>query len=88
MFLRAAVLNSLFFGIFWLYVVLGFRRAPAFIRRASLFVPFYAALLFVIGLWYEIRYLMTLLPVFIPLGLSYLYPISGGGEKADRGPAP
>lgn len=70
---RATGLNLLFFGAFWIYVALGFRRAPAFLRRASLIIPLYAALLCVIGLWYEIRYLLTLYPILIPMGMSYLF---------------
>lgn len=79
----SAQLNALFFGVFWIYIALGFRRAPAFIRRASLMLPFYAVLIFVIGLWYEIRYLMTLYPVLIPLGLSYIWPRAEAAEGAD-----
>jgi hypothetical protein len=63
---------SVFFGAFWLFVVVGVRKAPSFIRNAAIIVPFYFAAMFPTN-WYETRPLMTLYPIFVGLGLSYLY---------------
>ncbi len=77
---KAIVLGSLFLGLFWIYAIFGYLHAPVFIRKAAFIIPFYAAVLFVFGLWYETRYLMSLYPLLIPMGLSYLYP--GAREAA------
>lgn len=69
----AAVNITLFMGIFWVFIFKGFYRAPPFIRRLALYVPFYMVLFLVFGVWKEVRLLMPLYPVLIPLGLSYLF---------------
>jgi len=66
--------GSLFLGGLWVFALLGFRYAPGFIKRVALIVPLYLLTVAVWGVWYEVRLLMPLYPVLVPLGLSYLYP--------------
>lgn len=69
---------TLFLGAFWIFAALGLRRAPRFLRRAAWIVPFYLATILVWGVWYEVRLLMPLYAVLIPLGLFTLFPERGG----------
>lgn len=64
----------LFLGAFWIFAILGLKRAPDFLRRGALVVPIYLAFIAVFGIWLEVRLLMPLYPLLIGLGLSYLYP--------------
>jgi hypothetical protein len=72
---------ALIYGAFWLFAILGCRRAPAFVRRSALIVPLYLATVAVWGIWTEVRLLQPLYPILIPLGLSYLFaPRSDGAQ--------
>jgi hypothetical protein len=66
--------GSLFLGGLWAFAFLGFRYAPSFIKRVALIIPLYLITVIVWGVWYEVRLLMPLYPVLVPLGLSFLYP--------------
>lgn len=68
--LRSAVQVSLFFGAFWVLACFGFRSAPVLIRRTAMLTPLYLAVIAIGGLWWEVRLLMTLYPVVLPLALS------------------
>ena len=65
--------GSLFLGGFWVFAVFGFRYAPAFIRRVALIIPAYLVTVMLWGVWYEVRLLMPLYPVLLPLGLSFVF---------------
>ncbi len=62
-----------FLGVMWLLAVVGFSRAPVFVRRAALVIPAYAGVVAVWGLWWEVRLLLPLLPLVLPLALSALF---------------
>jgi len=62
----ALLLNGLLIGIVSPLIVRGMETGPQLIRRAALVLPAYFALLFVIGLWWEIRYWITALPIVVP----------------------
>lgn len=70
---RTAVHLALIFGAFWLFAALGFRRAPAFVKRTVLLAPAYLVAVALWGIWYEVRLLMPLYAIVVPLGLSFLY---------------
>jgi hypothetical protein len=70
---RTVVSNGLFLGFFWLFAALGFRHAPRFIQNAAFIVPIHFVLVVIYGVWYETRLLMSLYPILIGLGLSYIY---------------
>lgn len=85
---NAAVHLSLFLGAYWLIGVLGLRRAPERLRRATwLFVPVFALFL-VFARWHEARVLLPLAPLGVLAGLSALFdagedrpPGSGRGGR-------
>jgi hypothetical protein len=71
--IRSFLTNGLFLGFFWIFAGLGFKAAPKFIKQATLIIPFYLTPIIIFGNWYEVRLLMPLYPILIPLGLSYIY---------------
>lgn len=64
----------LFLGVGWVYLLGGFRAAPAFVRRLALIVPLYLVPIGLLGVWKEVRLLMPLYPVLLPFILSHLFP--------------
>jgi hypothetical protein len=71
--LARAVFNwAAFLGVFWVFAVLGFGSAAAFHRRLALLIPFYLAVVLIFGSWKEVRLLMPLYPLLLPLALAYL----------------
>jgi hypothetical protein len=69
----AAFNITLLLGVFWIFAVFGLSRAPAFVRRSALVIPAYLAAVAVWGIWWEVRLLMPLYPLLLPLALSYLF---------------
>lgn len=69
----AAMVVTLFLGVGWIFAVLGWARAPLFIRGVGRVVPFYLAAFAAWGWWREVRILTTLYPIVIPLVLAYCY---------------
>ena len=72
----AAVGNIALFlgGTGWILAAIGFRSAPAFTRRAALVSLLYLPVIAVWGVWYEVRLLMPLYPLFLPFVLSAIRP--------------
>lgn len=71
--LIALVNLMLLFGGFWLFSILGLRRAPEFVRRSALIVPPYVLTVAVWGIWAEVRLLQPLYPIVMALALSFLF---------------
>jgi hypothetical protein len=69
----AAVNVILFLGGFWIFAVLGFRHAPRIIRRIAWLIPLYLITILVWGVWKEVRLLMPLYPILVPMGLSFVF---------------
>lgn len=67
--------TTLFLGVFWIFAILGFKYTHDFIRRISLVIPFYLVPIYIFAPWWEVRLLMTMYPIFIALGLSFIYRI-------------
>jgi hypothetical protein len=68
-----ALMNvTLFMGIFWYFIATGYAMAPSFVKRLSLVALPYLVLLAVFGVWKEVRLLMPLYPILVPMGLSGL----------------
>ncbi len=82
---RTAVHLALIFGAFWLFAIFGFRRSPPFVKRTVLLAPAYLVVIALWGVWYEVRLLMPLYAIVVPLGLSFLYP-RGEAYPAPRSP--
>jgi hypothetical protein len=70
---RTLVNTALLFGPFWVFAALGLRNAPDYLKRVSLIIPCYLATIAVWGVWYEVRLLLPLYPILIPLGLAFLF---------------
>jgi hypothetical protein len=68
---KTAVNIVLFQGAFWFFAVLGFKTAPQFIRRTAWIIPPYLALLLIWSYWVEVRLLMSLYAVLIPMALAF-----------------
>ena len=66
---------SLFFGAYWIMVIVGWKIAPEFIRRAWMVVPIYLTFILMFGVWREVRLLMPLYAILIPTGLGFLEKI-------------
>jgi hypothetical protein len=71
---RTSVALILFFGFYWFLILFGYLKAPDFVKVTIWIVPFYLVTYLVWGVWYETRVLMSLYPIFIPLGLSLAFP--------------
>lgn len=69
----AAFNITLLLGAFWVFALFGLSRAPAFVRRSALVIPAYLAAVAIWGIWWEVRLLMPLFPLVLPLALSYLF---------------
>jgi len=73
------VTQNFFFGII-LYplAILGFRKSNGHMKRTLLVIPFYLVTVAVFSLWWEVRLLMILYPLIVPLALSsfHLYQLS------------
>jgi hypothetical protein len=62
------------FGMFWLYAILAHRGKPRFLRRAAWMIPVFILAHFVGGMISEVRLMLPLGFVVIPLALFYLFP--------------
>ena len=69
---RAIVQVGLFGGVLWLFAPAGLRRSPRFVRRSALAAPLYLAGVLLFGVWYEVRLLLPLYPIFLPPALYQL----------------
>ena len=63
----------LFLGAFWVFGAMGYRHAPAFLKRVAPIIPLYLLTILVLGAWREVRLLMPLYPLMVALGLCYIY---------------
>jgi hypothetical protein len=72
--LPTALVNiALFMGPLWVLAALGLKTAPDVVRRLSWLVPIYLIGVAVAGLWWDVRLLMGLYPLLIPMVLSALF---------------
>jgi hypothetical protein len=75
-----------FLGIVWILAIAGYTRAPEFVRRAAIVVPVYAAVVAIWGLWWEVRLLLPLLPLVLPLALSAIFSPSSAALRVGMQP--
>lgn len=62
------------FGVLWIYAFLQYRRKPLFLKRASLMIPFFIVAHLVTGIFDEVRQMLPLSFIVIPMALFYVYP--------------
>jgi len=63
----------LFLGAFWAFAAMGYRHAPIFLKRVAWITPLYVITIVLFGMWNQVRLLMPLYSILVPLGLSYVY---------------
>lgn len=68
-----AVNVALLFGPLLPFAALGYTHAPEFVRRSAIVIGPYLATIALYGLWWEVRLLMPLYPLVVPLALSYVF---------------
>ena len=69
----AAFNITLFLGAFWWLALRGWHAAPEFVRRSARVAPIYLFTVAVWGIWWEVRLLMPIYPIVVPLALSCLF---------------
>lgn len=62
------------FGVLWIYAFIGYRELPLFLRRASLIVPLFVLAHFVAGYITEVRLMLPLSGIIVPMALGFLFP--------------
>jgi len=82
--IKALWYGLLFLGIFWWFIFLGYKYSPIFIKKTAWLLPVYILLITFYNIWFEVRLLMTLYPILIPLGLSYLTSLKEGMSKTSN----
>ncbi len=65
-----------FFNAFWVYAFVRLREKPLFLRRASLIVPIFLGIHMLTGIVLEVRQMIPLASLIIPMGLLTLFPPS------------
>jgi hypothetical protein len=79
--LPIALVNiGLFLGPLWIAALVGLRRAPLAARRTAWLIPPFVAAVGIWGYWWDVRLLMSLYPLLVPLVLSALFSPSGSRE--------
>lgn len=72
---QATYLYILFlFGAFWVYAFLRYSKKPLFLRRAALMIPLFIFAHLLTGVIYEVRQMLPLSFIVIPMALFYLFP--------------
>jgi len=62
------------FGAFWLFAFLCYGKKPLFLRRAALIIPPFILIHMVFGIISEVRLMMPLSFLIIPMAFFYLFP--------------
>lgn len=68
------------YGAFWFYAIASYRKQPLFLRRASLMVPFFVVGHLITGITSEVRQMLPLSGILIPMGL---FAICSGKPDSD-----
>jgi hypothetical protein len=69
------------FGAFWVYAFLNYSRKPLFLRRTALIIPVFILVHLLTSIISEVRLMLPLSFVLIPLALFYLFPETMDGQK-------
>jgi hypothetical protein len=72
--LPTALLNIvLFLGGVWLLALFGFAKSPRLLRRVTaMAAPVYVAAFLLFAVWWDVRVLMPLYPIVVPLALAFV----------------
>ena len=69
------------FGAFWVYAFLNYSKKPLFLRRTALIIPLFILVHMATSIISEVRLMLPLSFVIIPLAFFYLFPETMEGEK-------
>ncbi len=72
------------FGAFWVYAVLKYSRKPPFLQRAALVTPIFILIHFLTGITKEVRQMLPLSFLIIPMALFYLFPANSGSANENK----
>lgn len=72
------------FGAFWLYAFLRYSKKPLFLQRAALTIPLFIILHLLTGIITEVRQMLPLSFVIIPMALFYLFPSVSDEHKTGQ----
>lgn len=75
------------FGFFWIYAFLRFKEQPLFLRRASLMVPIFVLVHLVVGFMTEVRLMLPLSGIIIPMALGFIFSAEGYQGTLETSPA-
>lgn len=71
------------YNMFWLYAFVGLRRKPLFLRRAAPLIPVFVIVHFLVAMTNEVRLMLPISFLVIPLGLFTLYEHGGPTATVD-----
>jgi len=69
------------YGAFWFYAIASYRKQPLFLRRAFLMVPFFVVGHLITGIISEVRQMLPLSGILIPMGLFAIFPSQTDGDS-------
>ncbi|MBU1662300.1 MAG: hypothetical protein KKD28_12610, partial [Chloroflexi bacterium] len=72
------------FGVFWLFAFNKYSQKPLFLQRAAIMIPVFIIIHFITGIIKEVRQLLPLSFIIIPMALFYLFPKAAPGESQAR----
>ncbi len=69
------------FGVFWVFAFLRWSSKPLFLRRAALMMPFFILANLVTGIISEVRQMLPLATIIIPMALFFIFPSEENDES-------
>jgi len=68
------------FGSFWIFAFLRYSEIPIFLKRAWLVLPIFISIHFLTGITNEVRQMLPLSFIIIPMGMYYLFSENQGNS--------
>ncbi|MBC8505873.1 MAG: hypothetical protein H8D34_13500 [Chloroflexi bacterium] len=62
------------FGVLWIFAMLNYSKKPLFLQRAVLLIPIFLVIHFLTGIIKEVRQLLPLSFIIIPMAFFYIFP--------------
>jgi hypothetical protein len=69
------------FGAFWVFSFLAFSDKPLFLKRAAIMLPIFVIIHFMVSIIKEVRLLLPLSFIIIPMALFSLFPLQQNSES-------
>ena len=66
--------SVLIVGVFWFYALLRYAKKPLFLQRSALMIPLFILAHLLTGIISEVRQMLPLGFIIIPMALYYLFP--------------